>query len=854
MKLLHKLTIKSLKLNKKRTIVTIIGIVLATALITSIATLVSSAYKSYCEYVRETDGNYHVKFNDVPTEEIKNIENKDSIENLFLTQKIGYSIYSKDNEQVNIYFQILGFSENAMQELGIKLVEGRMPENENEIVISQNNIDIEENANFEISKEVELNITNEEEADNNSETTTKNYKIVGIIDVTDENIEKDYMEENNITYSTIITTLSENTETYDVYVRYKNVINFIEETADILGVSQEEFNQLQGKTLEETSENLFFNKSNKYTYTINSLLTIMESGGFGYSVFFMIYAIATIVMIVIIISSVFCIRNSFSISITEKIKEYGMLSSIGATKKQIRQMVFYEAFILGIIAIPIGILLGTGLIYLFLKIGENLLSEYLYGIKFIFSINIWMIILSVVLSIITIYFSASKSAKKASQISPIEAIRNNENIDITNKTVKSSKIIKRMFGVGGDIAYKNLKRNKKRYRTTVISIVVSVSIFIGMSSFVNYVSKIQNSYYNDYQYNVLIRPSNYKEAKKTEDIIRRLGEKRYIVERVAYAYCINGEEHYSKDLKDIINDKEFNINPDSSIDIYSLGNEGYNDFIKELGLKYEDVKDKAILIDYKTGFVTLDGNEHYKLYRMYDYEEGDTLEIINVTQNDETLNIEIAEVTDKRPMNIVEYGDNFTSYIIVSDEMMDNLLYRDARCAVYINSDNDRELEEKLKNDYHFAYVGNIAETEREEKAKSLTITIFLYSFIVIFALIGITNIFNTITTSMELRQREFANLKAIGMTNKEFNHMIALESLFYILKSLVISIPIGIILSYIVYQVICTNIEMNYIFPIKEILIVIIILCILIGGIMKYSLNKTNKQNIIETIRKENI
>lgn len=165
----------------------------------------------------------------------------------------------------------------------------------------------------------------------------------------------------------------------------------------------------------------------------------MESGGFGYSVFFMIYAIATIVMIVIIISSVFCIRNSFSISITEKIKEYGMLSSIGATKKQIRQMVFYEAFILGVIAIPIGILLGTGLIYLFLKIGENLLSEYLYGIKFIFSVNIWMIILSVVLSIVTIYFSASKSAKKASHISPIEAIKNNENIHITNKKVKSSK-------------------------------------------------------------------------------------------------------------------------------------------------------------------------------------------------------------------------------------------------------------------------------------------------------------------------------------------------------------------------------------------------------------------------------
>lgn len=853
MKLLNRLTIKSLKLNNKRTLVTIIGIILATALITSVATLVSSAYKSYCEYIKETDGNYHVKFDNVPKEEIKNIEDKDSIENLFVTQKIGYGVLEKNTSETNTYFRILGFSKEAMQELGIKLVDGKMPENENEIVISQNNIDISKDAELEIGKEITLNINAEGSLENNNKQELINsYKIVGIIDVTDDNIEKNYTTENDITYSTIITTLDENIKNYDVYVRYKNVLNFLEETADILGLSQEEFSQLKGRTLDKTAENLSFNKSNKYTYTINSLLTIMESGGFGYSVFLMIYMIAAIVMIIIIIASVFCIRNSFSISITEKIKQYGMLSSIGATKCQIRNMVFYEAFILGIIAIPIGIIVGTGLIYILLKVGETILSKYLYGVKFIFSVNIWMIIVSIVLSAITIYFSANKSAKKASKISPIEAIKNKEDIDITNKKIKSSKIIKKIFGVGGDIAYKNLKRNKKRYKTTIISIVVSVSIFIGMSSFVNYVFKIQNSYYNDYQYNVFVKPNNYEKAKKVESIIKKLGEENYAVERVAYAYCQNCKEHYSKDLKDIAN--SFNVKPDSTVNIYSLGDKEYNNFISKLGLKYNDVKDKAILIDYKTGFITNDGEEHYKIYRIFDYEKGDTLEIINATPNDETLNIEIAEVTDVRPINIVKYGNDLTSYVIVSDKMMDKLSYRPTNCTVYINSENDRELEEKLKDSYDFAYVGNIAETEREEKAKSLIITIFLYSFIIIFALIGITNIFNTITTSMELRQREFANLKAIGMTNKEFNHMVALESLFYILKSLIISIPIGIVISYIVYNIINMNIEMNYIFPIKEILIVILALFILIGGIMRYALNKINKQNIIETIRKENI
>ena len=163
-------------------------------------------------------------------------------------------------------------------------------------------------------------------------------------------------------------------------------------------------------------------------------------------------------------------------------------------------------------------------------------------------------------------------------------------------------------------------------------------------------------------------------------------------------------------------------------------------------------------------------------------------------------------------------------------------------------------LEEKLKNDYDFAYVGNIAETEREEKAKSLTITIFLYSFIVIFALIGITNIFNTITTSMELRQREFANLKAIGMTNKEFKKMIHYESFIYGLKALIFGLPVGIALSYLIYTVTADVYTTSYELPIIPIFISIIFVFIIVFIIMRFAISKINKQNIMETIRKENV
>ena len=135
-----------------------------------------------------------------------------------------------------------------------------------------------------------------------------------------------------------------------------------------------------------------------------------------------------------------------------------------------------------------------------------------------------------------------------------------------------------------------------------------------------------------------------------------------------------------------------------------------------------------------------------------------------------------------------------------------------------------------------------------------LVISIFLYGFIAVITLIGITNIFNTITTTMKLRSKEFAMLKSVGMTKKEFNRMIRLESIFYGMKALIIGIPIGIALSYLIYMAFLNSIEVPYAMPIRAIIISIIFVLVLISIIMKFSINKINKQNIIETIRNDNI
>ena len=480
MKLLNRLTIQNLKLNKKRTIVTIIGIILATALITGVATLVACFQASTKEYVRETSGNYHYEFLNVPGKDIEEIENMENIENVYLTEDLGYSEKKTTDDEINedetnledLQFQVLGFSKGAMENLGITLDEGRFPENENEIVIS-NYVETRTDKEIELEKEITLTIKDEE----TEQEKTKTYKIVGTVNITGDNLEQMYLytPEEIPFYYTAITYLEDYTveSKLNVYVKFKDLNSRYETISQILDIIDEEtFNTLKTTDIDKTIDNLL-----EYGFLhINKSFILVETGDFSdEDTIEMIYSLAVIIIAIIIITSVYCIKNSFNISITEKVKQYGILSSIGATSKQIRKNVLYEAFILALIAIPIGIILGVVSIYVALKIIQNVLGEKIFGMKFIFATNLNAIILTILLSGITIYLSARKSAKKASKVSPMEAIRSNQDIKIKSKKIRAPKIIKKLFGIGGDIAYKNLKRNSRKYRTTVVSITVSVT-------------------------------------------------------------------------------------------------------------------------------------------------------------------------------------------------------------------------------------------------------------------------------------------------------------------------------------------------------------------------------------------
>ena len=840
MNILNKFTIKSLKLNKKRTIVTIIGIMLSTALICGVAGLVSSFQNSLIDWARTNDGNYHVTFKNVSSDKAQYVTENQKVKDYFLSSSLGWANLEGSKATNKPYLHVLAYDKKALENYGVVLTDGRLPQNPNEIIITESVL-TGARVSLKIGDTITLNIgtrkSNDdyylnddnlytEDDESIVDTKEKTYTIVGFMETLD--VENLYSPG----YSAL-TYMDETPSVIDISVLYKSPKEYEKTTKDIC------------KTL-----NLNFDGD---VYVNSDFLRFQ--GVMSDSMLNVLYTIAGVVIFIIVISSVFVIRNSFSISVAEKNRQYGMLSSVGATSKQIRRNVIFEGMVIALIAIPLGILFGIVAIMILLKVVNYLLEDMLDGMKFTYSINLVAVLISIIISIITIYLSCLIPARKAAKISPIESIRGNNDIKIKAKKLKTSKLTKKLFGIGGVIASKNLKRSKKKYRTTVISLVISIFIFISLSSFLSLGTKTSEFYYTDFKFNMYVECLDNSNTQIYEKI-----SKLENIDDSAYCYesslDIDNTKYASEFGKKILEDDS----SPNGIAFMVYNNEYFKKYIKELGLNENDYKTTVVLLDYATLY-NEDGSK--TVDRIYSLKSGDK---VNVKSGDKEKTLTISKFTDVKPMGQeAVYYDH--GIIVVSEDYIKEVFKEDVNNSDYyhlsdlfIKSSKPQELENTLNDlikqggDYYGLTVFNYETYMKQEQRMLLVVKIFLYGFITVITLIGVTNIFNTITTNMILRSKEFAMLKSVGMSSKEFNKMIRLEIIMYGTKSLLIGIPLGILGSYEMYKAFAQGIDLGYTLPLPAIIISIVFVFIIVGITMKYSLNKINKQNIIETIRKDNI
>ena len=895
MKILNKLTVKNLKLNKSRTIVTIIGIMLSCALIMVVAGMAASAQQTMVNLQINITGNYDLFVKGANKKIIDNAQANRNVKDIYIKQNLGCAYLPQAKFDTKPYINVVAFNEKSFTDcFNVTLKEGRLPQNGNELVLSQSVIE-NSKADYKLGDTVALDLGKRVYAsgdeiplddtdyfnDTNGteklvDTHKKTYTVVGVFN----KVSSSYFAADSISASSSAFTLAEeNADINDLFISFTSdgEKDYITTSGEILNLTGDDFESLKNNF------EVYLENGDFYEASINKDLLRYKGFALSDEYMRMLFSLAVIIIVIIAISSIFVIRNSFAISITEKTKLYGMLASIGATSKQIRHNVLFEGFVLGIIGIPAGILLGVGVIALLVVILNALLENMLNGISFVYAVPWWVAVISAVMSAVIILFSTLSSAFRASRIAPITAIRGNNDIKINKnkrKSYKAPKFIKKLFGVGGEIAYKNLKRSKKKYRTTVISIIITVAMFISISTFIEYGLKIAGDHFKDMPYNITVHANDKLSYDEYENIYKRIIADTDINSSIKacgndYGNIVGLTDYYTEDAK------AAELPGGDLAYVFGVDNKSFKEYVTALGYNYDDVKDKALITNdfkyYNSDNILIKGKEFdlpmntvVKLYPngTPSYTEDDIKEIqktdpdfVYNPDDYKSVDLVIYDTINKEvPGSIVSsiMSTQIEGSVLVSEDYFKKLFGEDndytTRVIVIDSADPVNTVEYINNLDIENLDVFNINEQKEQMNAIVLIIAIFAYGFIIVISLIGITNVFNTINTNMRLRSKEFAMLKSIGMTKKEFNRMIRLESLFYGLKSSLIGVPLGLLGGYAIFKATGNTIMLDYSFPTMAVLISIVFVFFVVWLIMKISISKVNKQNIIETIRNDNI
>ena len=949
MNLMKTLTLKNLKLNRKRTIVTIVGIILATALLSALVTLVSSFQYSMIEYQKQKGGDFHVKFSNVKMSELSEFKNNRNIESTFETMGMGFAKLDGCKNEDKPYAYVMATDEAGFERGCFKLIEGRMAKNEDEIVIPRHlktngriDIKVGDEITLDVGKRYDSNTEGvisensayENEAETLTDTVTKHYKVVGIMERPGYGME-DYSAAGYtfVTYSDELAAIDNGTKseaseadtTLTVYSRYtkKALRNKDAVTADIIGVDEKLFEKANNSSVEmsaEESDRFLKEMENaKYDIYMNGYLISYECVFPIDGSFKALFTVAAVVALIIILTSVYCIKNSFNISITEKIRQYGMLASVGATRRQIKSSVKTEAAMLGVVGIPVGTMSGILASLILVKV-VNALSAGWLNFALSFHTSLPALILAVIMSIATIYFSATGSARRAAKVTPLEAIRNTKEIKIKSAKLKTPAIIGRIWGIGGVISYKNIKRNNKKYRTTVTSIVICSVTFIVISYFMSMAFSRVGMSYASTDYNIGINMSCKKDLdiEKLSKLLSGIeGAEDYLV-GAGYYFDVDKPEYtkeYGEYCGQLYDDSE-DVSQEFLITV--LDDKSYDKYASDAGIK--NAAAGAILVNKGTFDVYNENSSKYvkKEMELYKYKAGDTIECgynvyddassddnaaegdtesstddNNAVEGDtesgtednsgyvdeetinngvrKTVDVTIAGVTDKVPIG---YNGNSNITLLFMNQKGFESLWADGKSgnefkpghasySAYVVAENadeyqdtfEKETEGNTEYSQISFYVSNLDKEMRDEKSLFTLLGVFAYGLIVVIALIGITNIINTLSTGMELRSREFATLRSIGMTDKQFAGMVRLESVFISVKALVIGVPLGILISYLLCVMMNRMDDaIIYELPYKAIILCIVVVIMLIYAIMKLSMTKLRHNNIIETIKNENL
>jgi putative ABC transport system permease protein len=874
MNIIDKLTMRHLLLNKKRTLVTIIGVIISVAMITAVATIGFSFLDFMQRETINQTGFWHVEYINTEAGNLKNIENDNNTDTVAINNELGYAELKGSINEYKPYLFITSYDKEGINNMkNIKLSQGRFPENENEVVISEHIYD-NGGVSFKIGDKLTLSVGDrypiQEDGtyDTDSPLSQNNpynpdeeifipkeekvYTVVGFI-------KRPGSEPSWGPGYTIISCFDKNnlqpSDRVNFYVALKDVNRSLYDKADKLSKSFSDNNDPPLFKLDFNSTLLQY-----YGVTDNAQVTSI------------MYTFMSILLLIILTGAVSLIYNAFSISLSERSRYLGMLSSVGATKKQKRNSVFFEGFLIGLISIPIGILSGTvgiGVTFLFVDplIKATAAIEMTESLELV--VSPLSISLAILFSIITIFISTFIPANRASKISPLDAIRQVQDIEIKGKKVKTSGLISRIFGFEGNLGLKNIKRNKHRSKSTTFSLVISVVLFLTVSSFTLYAQKSVELTDMNINFDISV-PVDITDNEVIDKITALDDIDDYTVLSVKNSETFIPYEKFTDIIRSSYLDESYKAGEDCRIyiNIASLNDEALKKYADKAGVDYDKLKDPSSINGIFINNINIRVGQGFGNHDILNIEKGDSIELSYPTESNERNpigDITAVGLTSEVPMGVSTYNSSLQPAIIVSEDTLTRIeqLYpedfRYLNSNLLINSKKPMELEKQIikilrDRGLNYSFITNIAANRNTEKNSKIIISIFVIGFIVLMAAICVANIYNTISTGISLRTREFAMLKSVGMTPKSFNKILNYESFFFGLKALLYGLPISFIVMLLLYNSLVSGFSFPFTIPYWSVLGAVIAVFVIVGLTMLLSSAKIKKENIVDALKQENI
>lgn len=892
MNIFRRFTLRSLWQNRTRTVVTIIGIILSVSMITAVTTTVSSLQNFMKEATIQSDGCWHISFQEKKRDQIKDVAAKDEVEASAVYADIAFARLETVKKERTPYLYIGGFSEKFPEYLSVHMTEGRLPQNSGELILPADIVK-ESGISYKVGQKLEL-----------GEGVRKDKK-------TGEQMWLDYpydMSENPETFAV------EKTKTYEIVGFYESArfgywgmpqglpgyaaLTRLDDSAVIRG---RQMVYMTLKDPDETGE--FFKKLQKeygqdYVINQNNYYLKISGNNLGDGMIGMLSGLMAVLIGIIMFGSISLIYNSFAISVNERKKQYGLLSSIGATRKQLKKSVIFEAVVVSMIGVPLGVLAGIGGMAVTFYCLRGTFAIFLNtgNLSIHMSAAVWSVVLAAAVGFITVLISAYLPVRKALKINAIEAIRQTTDIVVKPRKLKTSRLTAKLFKLEGVLASKNYKRNKRKYRATVFSLFISVVLFISASSFSDYLSRglediIQN-------YSVDLQYGNTETGdKKTDAKYEKLYKKFSQINGITKSYYkynlwnestiwtpgkyLSDSEYknctgYDKptDPKEL--EKQVEVN---NVVVTFVQDDLYREYLEKNHLdvkRYMDtINPTAVVYDRATVYNSDAGR--YETIHTFEENPGKMQLGYEIWPDEDEKSgsgeEEEPEIIGKKEIAIGEIREEVPPGLDSESQAGLMLMYPAGALETVCPAD----LRKKIMVDYNMAFcadnparaaeemydimdeegddgfINNIAEQIKMNRALMLILNIFSFGFILLISLIAVANVFNTISTNVFLRRREFAMLRSVGMTQKSFHRMMNFECLLYGVKGLMYGLPVAVGVTVLIWRAMSSEIAMRFYIPWHSVAIAVGSVFLVVFATMLYSTSKIRKDNVVDTLKEEN-